>query len=93
MHTTIKGIQTRVLDYCYPWNYDNKPGSVYCYLRGGLAASKCRGASKSSVGDFYWTTDSTLCTESDVFTRGRLGILKNRSSSLVAYAHFRALTY
>ena len=43
---------------------DTYPGIAFCYLRGGLSGSRCAGAKRSQAGEFYWTTDATICKES-----------------------------
>ena len=51
-----------VQGYCEQWNSED-PGSVFCYLAGGLSSSNCPGALKSKAGDFYWTKDQTVCSK------------------------------
>ena len=48
-------------DYCYNWVPHLPP---YCYLRGGMSASSCPGAKRSSQGEFYFTEDDTICKAS-----------------------------
>ena len=53
----------KVEAYCNEWNTDNYPGIFFCFLRGGLTASKCPGARK--MGSIYWTKDPTVCIENE----------------------------
>ena len=44
--------------YCDTWVKNVAP---FCYLEGGMSASKCPGALKSKQGDFYYTKHESLC--------------------------------
>ena len=48
--------------YCKDWSaLEEDPGLVFCYLHGGLSASRCPGAQRSEHGEFYWTNDPAIC--------------------------------
>ena len=60
--TAIDGVQRVFVEaFCNTWSSD--PNLLYCYLSGGLRAENCPGAKKSSAGDFYWSSDGSVCTE------------------------------
>ena len=46
--------------YCKAWD-PSYPKYRICYLSGGLSASICPGALRSSRGDFYYTNDENVC--------------------------------
>ena len=61
----MKGVRTLVDDYCDEWNPDNDPGSIFCYLKGGLNSSHCPGAKRSGQGEFYLTKDPDFCKSTE----------------------------
>ena len=53
---TVRGVLVGA--YCDNWDDDGQ----WCYLQGGLKASKCPGALLSSVNDgAYWSNDPATC--------------------------------
>ena len=46
--------------YCSKWVWNDV--YYWCYLSGGMNASSCPGALKSSVGDFYFSSHADVCT-------------------------------
>ena len=63
IYSQRNGTMVRVEAYCNEWFTDEYPGTFFCYLRGGLAASTCPGA--HLFGDKYITSDPSVCIEAE----------------------------
>ena len=46
--------------YCAPW-YRESNNFDWCFLEGGLNASSCQGAVKSTSHELYWSKHSSIC--------------------------------
>ena len=76
LSVTINASNTRVEAHCNKWG----SSFAFCYLHGGLEASKCPGAFKSSRGDFYLTKDPNVCIEPEVIGSGEIVSLIHASN-------------
>ena len=51
----------KVEAHCAKWETGDE--KKWCYIDKGLKGEKCEGATKSTKGDFYWSSHEKVCNK------------------------------